>query len=89
MALLTQTVMAQNLVIKCLEKRDLSREGVDKREKEGAGALKHNVSRTPFQLSLLGGLEELDEKGKAGKTASAEQVRGGCSDLCIFIKPVF
>lgn len=63
----------------------MSREGVDKREQEGVGALKNNVPSYPLQLSLQGRQEKLEEKMSAGKIASAEQVRGGCSDLWILL----
>lgn len=67
------------------KERQLSREGFDKGEKEGVGALKNNVPSYALQLSLQGRLEKLEEKMSAGKIASAEQVRGGCSDLWILL----
>lgn len=63
----------------------MSREGFDKREKEGVRALKNNVLSYPLQPSLQGRLEKLEEKMSTGKIASAEQVRGGCSDLWILL----
>lgn len=67
------------------KERNLSREGVDKREKEGVGTLKINVPSYLLQLSLWGRLEKLEERMSAGKIASTEQVRGGCSDLWILL----
>lgn len=51
------------------------------------GVLKYNVPSCPLQLPLQGRLEGLEEKMSAGKIASAEQVRGGCSDLWILLSP--
>lgn len=67
------------------KERYLSREGFDKREKEGVRALKNNILSYLLQSSLQGRLEKLEEKMSAGKIASAEQVRGGCSDLWILL----
>ena len=67
------------------KERYLSREGVDKREKEGVGTLKNNVPSYLLQLSLRGRLEKLEEKTSAGKIASTEQVSGGCSDLWMLL----
>lgn len=67
------------------KERYLGREVIDRREKEGVGTLKNNAPSHPLPLSLWGRLEKLEEKISAGKIASAEQVRGGCSDLWILL----
>lgn len=48
---------------------------------------KNNVPGKPLQLSLGRRLEKEEEKMRAGKIASAEQVRGGCLDLYILLIP--
>lgn len=63
----------------------MSRVRFDKREKEGMGVQKYNVPSSPSQLPLQGRLEGPEEKMSTENMASAEQVRGGCSDLWVLL----
>lgn len=77
-----------NPVCSFLQKGYMDNEEFDKREKEGRKILKkNNVPGKPLQLSLGRRLEKEEEKMRAGKIASAEQVRGGCLDLYILLVP--
>lgn len=49
------------------------------------GVQKYNVPSSPSQLPLQGRLEGPEEKMSTENMASAEQVRGGCSDLWVLL----
>lgn len=59
--------------------------GVWPKTEGGSGSLNNKVPSSPSQLPLQGRLGEPGEKMSAGEIASAEQVRGRCSDLWILL----